>query len=63
MYWITTDPFLLVEAAKEQGDSGCPPRVWSYKVDSILGSTVSLREIVFGWDTVSESIQFYEMKP
>jgi hypothetical protein len=63
VYGIATDQFLLVEAKNEEGPPGCPPHVWSYKVESLTDTTVSLREIVLGWDTVDESIQFYDIKP
>jgi len=59
--WVGSDQFLLVESSKDSGNPGCPPRVWFYKVQSIFGSKVTLKEIWLGWGQDNDSIEVYKV--
>jgi len=60
--WVAPDQFLLVESSKDSGNPGCPPRVWFYKVQSIVGPKVTLKEIWLGWGQDHESTENYRVK-
>jgi hypothetical protein len=60
--WVAPDQFLLVESSKDSGNPGCPPRVWFYKVQSIVGLKVTLKEIWLGWGQDRESAETYRVK-
>lgn len=60
--WITKDQFLLIESSRESANPNCPPRVWMYRVESLSGSTVTLKEIWLGWGKYADHVESYRIQ-
>jgi hypothetical protein len=57
--WLGPDTFVLTETERINQD--CPPRNWIYKVESLTGKNVRLREVWTGWNDFPDSVVEYRI--
>lgn len=58
--WIDNNTFALIE--KNRTNDSSPPRVYLYKVKSLVGNKVVLNEIWTGWNNLPDDETTYTVK-